>query len=274
VTGRGSVSKLFIHFGMLCAALAFASWWTSHTILDTARTRRVTEAVLESADLRHFVAKHVASVTAPALGVSAGAVATNGTYTNHLDAVLARPAIQLKLEQFVVDAHERLLGERTAPAVLDQATARTLVAAAFPSVCGSELAKVHAVRFDVPQSQALFKSREAFAHRFWLYFLGAVVLLTVGLVTTDDRHASVKLIGKWLIGITVAHLIALWIVPVVILPSVTTNPWAHLVAAVAHAVGAGIVTGLVVLALVGVVCLFIDHFIPAPPRPAATDTRG
>ena len=71
MTGRGSVSKLFIHLGMLCAALAFASWWTSHTILDTARTRRVTEAVLQSTDLRHFVADHVASVTAPAVGVTA-----------------------------------------------------------------------------------------------------------------------------------------------------------------------------------------------------------
>ena len=189
MTGRGSVSKLFIHFGMLCAALAFASWWTSHTILDTARTRRVTEAVLESADLRHFVADHVASVTAPAVGVTASAATTNGAYTNHLDAVLGRRDIQLKLEQFVVDAHERLLGERSQPAVLDQATVRTLVAAAFPSVRAADLAKVHAVTFDVPQSQALFKSREAFAHRFWLYFLGAVALLTVGLVTTDDRHA-------------------------------------------------------------------------------------
>jgi amino acid transporter len=93
-------------------------------------------------------------------------------------------------------------------------------------------------------------------------------LLTVGLVITDDRHATVKLIGKWLIGITVAHLIVLWIVPVVILPAVTTNPWAHLVAAVAHAVGAAIVTSLVVLALLGVVFLFVDYFIPARATPA------
>ena len=143
MTGRGSVSKLFIHFGMLCAALAFASWWTSHTILDTARTRRITEAVLQSADLRHFVAGHIASVTAPAVGVSASAATTNGAYTNHLDAVLGRRDIQSKLEQFVVDAHERLLGERSQPAVLDQATVRTLVAAAFPSVRAADLAKVH-----------------------------------------------------------------------------------------------------------------------------------
>ena len=270
MTGRGTVSKLFIHFGMLCAALAFASWWTSHTILDTARTKRITEAVLESADLRHFIADHVASVTAPAVGITASTATSNRAYSNHLDVILGRRDIQLKLEQFVVDAHERLLGERSRPAVLDQATVRTLVAAAFPSVRVADLAKVHAVTFDVPQSQTLFKGRQALAHRFWLYFLGAVVLLTVGLVTTDDRRAAVKLIGKWLIGIAVAHLIVLWIIPVVILPAVTTNPWVHLVAAVAHAVGAGIVTSLVVLALAGVVFLFVDHFIPARGTPAAS----
>ena len=268
MSGRGSASKLLIHLGMLCAAFAFASWWTAHTILDPARTRRIAEAVLENADVRHFVANHVASVTAPAVGVTKSAVQTNRAYANHLDAVLARRSIQLKLEQFVVDAHERLLGERSQPAVLDQATVRTLVTAAFPSVRGADLAKVHAVTFDVPQSQALFKGRQAFAHRFWLYFLGAVVLLTVGLVTTDDRRSTVKLIGKWLIGITIAHLIVLWFLPVVLLPALTTNPWVHLIAAVAHAVSAGIVTSLVVLALAGVMFLFIDRFIPAHSAPA------
>ncbi len=262
MTGRGSLSKLFVHLGMLCAAFAFASWWASHTILDVARTRRVTEAVLQSADVRHFVADHIASATAPAVGLDQRAATTKGAYASRLETVLGRRDIQAKLEQFVVDAHERLLGERTQPAVLDQATVHTLVVAAFPSIRPADLAKVRAVRFDVPQSQALFKSREVLAHRFWLYFLGAVALLTAGLVMTDDRRAAVKLIGKWLVGITVVHLIVLWIVPVMILPAVTTNPWAHLVAAVAHAVGAGIVTGLVLLAVVGVVFLFVDHFIP------------
>jgi hypothetical protein len=268
VTGRGSLSRLCIHFGMLCAALSFASWWTSHTILDPARTRRVTEAVLESTDVRHFVAQHVALITAPAVGFGGKPASTNGAYASHLEAVLGRRDIQQKLEQFVVEAHERLLGERSQPAVLDQTTVRTLVAAALPSISRADLAKVHAVKFDVPQSQALFKSREAFAHRFWLYFLGAVVLLAIGLVTTDDRRSAVRLIGKWLVGITIAHLIVLWILPVVILPAVTTNPWAHFVAAVARAVSAGIVTGLIVLAVVGVVFLFADHFIPQSATPA------
>jgi hypothetical protein len=254
------VSRLLIHFGMLCAALAFASWWTSRTILDTARTRRVTEAVLQSADVRRFVADHVAAVTAPSVGVSAAT--GRAAYANHLDAVLARRDIQRKLEQFVVDAHKRLLGERSQPAVLDQPTVRTLVAAAFPTARAADLAQVHAVRFDVPQSQALFRSRQALAHRLWLYLLGAVVLLTAGLVTTSDRRSAVKLIGKWLIGITITHLLVLWLIPVAILPAVTTNPWAHLVAAVARAVSAGIVTTLILIALVGIAFLFADLFIP------------
>ena len=243
---------------MLCAAFAFAAWWTSHTILDTARTRRVTDAVLASAEVRHFVADRLASATAPAVVTTA-----NGGYANRLDTVLGRRDIQAKLEQFVVDAQERLLGERSRPAVLDQTTVRTIVAAAFPSTPPGELAKLHAVTFDVPQAQVLLKGRVALAHRFWLYLLGALALLTVGLVTTDDRHASVKLIGKWLIGITVAHILVLWIVPVLIVPAVTSNPWAHLVAAIARAVGAGVVTGLILLALAGVVFLFVDHFLPA-----------
>ena len=133
---------------------------------------------------------------------------------------------------------------------------------------------MHAVKFNVPQSEVLFRGRETLAHRLWLYVLGAVVLLTIGLVTTDDRKASVKLIGKWLIGITVVHLVVLWFIPVVVLPNVTSDPWAHFVASVARALGAGIVSGLVVLALVGVVFLFVDLFIPSRAKDELATERA
>jgi hypothetical protein len=253
------MSRVCISVGMLFAALAFASWWTSHTILDSSRSRRVTDAVLSSAEVRSFVADHIAAATAPAALPAAG----TERFARNLDSVLARRDIQRKLEQFVVDAHERLLGTRAQPAVLDQATVRTLVRAALPSISAADLAKVHAVTFDVPQTQALFRGREVFAHRFWLYFAAALILVAGGVALSDDRRSSVKLIGKWLIGITIAHLVVLWIIPVLILPAVTNNPWAHLVSAVAGALGAGIVAPLVVLAVVGIGCLFADRFIPS-----------
>src|SRR5690349_24780941 len=109
MAGR-AVSRVCISVGMLFAALAFASWWTSHTILDSSRSRRVTDAVLSSAEVRSFVAEHVAAATA------AVPAASTERFTRNLDAVLARRDIRLKLEQFVVDAHERLLGTRAQPA--------------------------------------------------------------------------------------------------------------------------------------------------------------
>ena len=61
---------------MALATLAFASWWTSHTILDTSRTRRVTTTVLESADLRHYLSREIAPAVASAVGQPSLNVAT------------------------------------------------------------------------------------------------------------------------------------------------------------------------------------------------------
>lgn len=273
---RGGAGGLLIHFGMLLATLAFASWWTSHTILDTARTRRTTDAVLENTEVRHFVADKVASVVAPSVGVPAlnAAAGTNRATTaassqavlaDRLGAVLDRRDIRTKLEQFIVDAHQRLIGEGTKPAVLDRVTVRTLVTAALPHVTAKDLAKVHAVTFDVPQMGALVSARHALKDRFLLYLLGALALVALAIATSRDRRATVKVVGSWLVGISVAHLIVLWIVPVVIVPHVSNSPWAGLIAAVARALNAGIVVGLVVLAATGVAFLLGDRFI-APAR--------
>jgi hypothetical protein len=269
---QGGFGRLFIHLGMLCATLAFASWWTSHTILDTARTRRVTDAVLSNATMRDFVATKVASVTAPALGtptLRSTAAPNQAQLAHRLSTVLDRSDVKAKLEQFVVDAHDRLIGKGSRPAVLDQATARTLVAAALPTLSSKDLARVHAVTFDVPRVGTLAASRRALTHRFWLYALGAVLLVALAIATTGDRRATIKVVGAWLVGISVMHLVALWIVPVVVLPHVTDNPWVGLIAAVARALGAGIVTGLVVLAAVGVALLLADRLVAPWAAPAS-----
>ena len=277
--GSGGAGRVLIHFGMLLATLAFASWWTSHTILDTARTRRATDAVLENANLRHYVAGKIASAVTPAVGTSAVSAATGTAHTSNparsggsaletrLDTVLDRRDIRVRLEQFVTDAHRQLIGVGTKPAVLDRGTVRTLVSAALPALSATDLAKVHAVRFDVPHVGMLAGARNTLAHRFWLFLVGALVLVTLAIVTSRDRRTTVKTVGAWLLGISAAHLVVLWILPVVVVPRVSHSPWANLIAAVARALGAGIVTGLVVLAVTGVAFLVADRFVaPAGVR--------
>jgi len=260
---------LLVHFGMLLATLAFASWWTTHTILDSGRTRRVVDAVLENADVRHYVANTIASVTATNVGAPAlngatnspNAAASKTQLAQRLDKVLDRPGIRVKLENFVTDAHDVLIGKSTGPAVLDQRTTQTLVGTAIPNLTLKDMAKIHEVRFSVPRYGALNAGRKTLADRFWWYFLGAVVLVTAAIVLSKDRNATVKLVAKWLIGISVAHLLVLWVVPVLILPHVSHSPWVGLVSAVAGALSAGIVVVLIVLAALGVVLLFADRFV-------------
>jgi hypothetical protein len=257
---------------MLCAALAFGSWWASHTVLDTGRTRRVTDAVLENATFRHYVAGRIGPVVAGAVGQphlqSATATRTSAAASEQtvlrIDAVLDRADIRTKLEQFISDAHAHLIGLSTAPAVLDKQTVDTLARAAVPNLSPQELAKVPAITFNVPQLAALNAGRRSYHNHFWLFFLAAVVLVSLAIATSRDRRATVKLVGKWLIGISVGQLILLWVLPVVVVPHVTKSPWAGLVSAVARALDAGVITGLVLLAGVGVLFLFADHFIPAP----------
>ena len=262
---------LLVHFGMLLATLAFASWWTSHTILDSARTRRVANAVLENTNVRHYVSDTVASVTASSVGAPAltraNAPATKTAIAQRLDAVLDQHDIRVKLEDFVTDAHDVLIGKATGPAVLDAHTTRLLVSAAMPQLTLADLSKVNAVRFSVPRYGALVTSRNTLAHRFVWYLLGALVLLTAAIALSQDRHGTMKLIGKWLIGISVAHLLILWFVPVIVLPHISHSPWIGLASAVAGALTAGIVVGLIVLAAAGIAFLLADRFVvPAPVR--------
>jgi hypothetical protein len=80
-----------------------------------------------------------------------------------------------------------------------------------------------------------------------------------------------------LLGISVVHLLVMWVIPVVVVPQLSNSPWANLVASVARALNAGLVLGLVLLAGAGVACLLVDVFVRAPgesgsalPRSATT----
>lgn len=269
--------QLLVHFGMLLATLAFASWWTTHTLLDSARTRRVTNAVLENADVRHYVANTIASVVAPSVGApalnsatrTANAADAKAAVAQRLNAVLDRRDIRVKLETFVTDAHDVIIGKTTKPAVLDQNTVQTLVGSAMPNLTLRDLAKVHAVTFSVPRYGSLVAGRKALADRFWWYFLGATALVSAAIALSKDRRGTLKLVGAWLIGISVVHLLVLWVVPVALLPRFSHSPWVGLTSAVAGALTGGIVVGLVVLAVAGIVFLLADRFV-APARVSST----
>ncbi len=279
----GATAQLLTHLGMALAAMAFASWWTTHTVYDTTRTRRIATVVLASPELRSYVADKIAPVIVQALPPGTDPASSTAPLNPDQLAVgisdaLGRPEVQQGLVAFVGELHDRLIGIGSGPVVLDQHIVQELAGAADPNLTLADLAKIPAASIPIPQQAGLSAGNAAMRSRWPWYALGSAVLLSAAIVITSDRRATLQLIGRWLIGISVAQLLVLYVVPVWIVPRVTSNPWADLVASVIREWGATMVTGLAVLAAGGVVCVIADHLVPskdtdraapAPPAPPA-----
>jgi hypothetical protein len=270
---------------MLLCGVAFTGWYANHTLFDTGRTERVAQTVLSDARIRDFVASEIepaialaSPTTAQALMSQSGTAPTTPTAATdsaqrQLSAALAEPAVQGELERFVGDLHGRVVGIGHGPVTLDRAAVERLVTAAVPTISPAELAKIPPVTFNVPDTRSYFPLRHAVADHWWIFAIFGVAMVAAGLVMSGDPRDAVKVVGKWLIGLSLAQLLFLWIVPVYAVPAFTDNVWAHVASKVARALNGGLVVGLVVIAAVGVLLLFVDVFLPRD-RAAAPGPSG
>ena len=255
--GRSGSGRWLVHVGMLLCGLAFTGWYAQHTVLDTSRTERVARTVLSDATVRDFVASEIEPVIAASSPATATAVPGS-----QLADTLADPTIQEELSRFVGDVHRRVIGVGTGPVTLDKTAVDRLVTAAEPTISPAELAKIPPVTFDVPRAGPLNSSRRLVADHWWLIGIVGLAMVAGGVASADDRRGAVKVIGRWLIGLSLVQLVFLWVVPVWVVPAATDNVWALVVSKVARALNGGLVVGLFVICAVGIVTLFVDLFIP------------
>jgi len=275
------VGRPIIRLGMLVAGLCFTAWWVQHTMLDPARTERIAHVVLDDADFRDYLSKAIqpaVSHAVPAVALQTATPAQITTVRDTLATTMARPEIRAALETFLADAHRQLVGEGTGSVTLSRDSVESMVNAAIPGLSPADLAKMPPVTFDVPRSSALQRARE-FLDQWLLPALAAAIVLVLGGVALSKRRANaLKIVGRWLIAISLGHVVMLWLIPVEVLPRLSTSPWVHLIASTAKAFSAGVITTLVVMLGVGVFCLFFEHFVPNthapdPPSPAPPATH-
>ena len=278
-----------LSLGMLVAGLAFTGWYWSRTVLDTERTERVAHAVLTDSTIRGFLAERIepvlaqrAPAAAAALTAQAGGAApTSAGQTAGVDAtvvqsqladVLADPAIQRDLADFVGDLHRVVIGERTGPVTLAQSDVNRLVVAAAPSTPPESLAAIPSISFDPPVTP-INKLRAAGAHWWWLIGLAGMAMVGAALALSQDRRSNVRTIGTWLIGLSLIQLLVLWLIPVHVVPAVTDNVWARTGSLIAEALNGGLVIGLFVILGIGIVCRFANLFMRDPTRPTTSPVR-
>ena len=172
--------------------------------------------------------------------IATASPSTAGAVTgSQLADTLADPTIQADLTRFVGDIHRRVVGVGTGAVTLDAAAVDRLVTAAEPTISPAELAKIPPVSFDVPRAGGLNSSRRLVADHWWLIGLVGLAMVAAGVATTDDRRDAVKVIGRWLIGLSLVQLLFLWVIPVWVVPAATDNVWALVVSKVACALEGG-----------------------------------
>lgn len=284
-----------VRVGMILATLAFTSWWSSQTIFNPDRTARVADSVLTDSQFRGYLASVMAPViikavpTATALaadadssgpasadpvvpgstGVAPGDAAVQQRLADALGSQVARTGV----EDFLTEAHRSLIGEENRTVTLDAATVDALVAAAIPGISPEEMSAIPPVSYDVPRIGVLLGPRRFLADHAWMFASGAAVLVGVGMAVSKDRRSSVKTVGRWLIGISLGHLLVLYVLPVFVVPALTDNPWVHLATNVAKALG-GVISVLVLIIAAGVALTMIDLLIKPPGiKPGGAD-RG
>jgi hypothetical protein len=249
---RRLFASLLLGVGLAVASLTLSGWWVQHTILDPSRTGDVVGSVLDEPEVRDAVAESLARAVATQAGVPAAEVSA-----------LARTQLQALpdrafLGQFVEDAHARLVGEATGPVELD--------AAQLAPLLGDQLAQqVGPVTWSVPTYSPLETARDRLDGLVATGLVVAIGFVTAGFLLHPRRDHALRTVGGWALAACLWQLVIAWLIPVVVLPEVTDNPWVGIASGVARARMAPLVATLLVLAGAGVACL-VASLALAPRR--------
>jgi hypothetical protein len=242
VSMRRVVAELILAIGLLAGSVAISGWWFQSTTLDPSRTERVASTVLESPEVRTAVGEAIATAVAKETGLDE---ATMQQTVN--DAIRTVPDLSF-LSSVVADAHRAAIGEGPSRVQLDQEVLAPLV--------GAEVAAQAAgVGFTVPEVGVLTRANEGLSN--WLQTLAIISGLCVlaAFILHPTRPAVFRRLGWWLLGLSLWQLMITWVIPAVVVPSLTTNPWALLAAKVSVASTSDVIPALAGLAVAGIASL-------------------
>jgi hypothetical protein len=239
---RAALGSLLLSLGLFAASLALSGWWLERTVFDPSRSDDIAVAALGNDSLRSDLADTIADQVAGRLHTDPATVraATN--------AALARPGIASAFAGVTSDVHARLIGAASGPVVVSPQLLATAVgdprAAALPPV-----------QFDVPTVAPLDAVRRWLAGVVPILAIAGAGLALIGLIVHSRTATAVRIIGWWCLGASIVQVVVAYVLPVLVLPNVISNPYVDLVGEVARAAMAPLIGVLIMLAGAGIGCL-------------------
>ena len=213
---RRAAASVLVTFGLVAAAVCWWAYAARYTVLDSERSARIADVLIEQPAIRDSVAEGLGTALLRALPpgtpVSAG----------EIDAVAHRalddPRAHSALRTTILNSHRRLLGQYDGPVTVDvspiAAAGRDALVAARPDLTGA-LPEAPSLSVDLPTRNLPKlgwlpeRTQELSALAGFL----AVTLLGLGLVAASDRPRALRRAGRWALRAGIGWAVFGWALP-------------------------------------------------------------
>lgn len=280
---RRTTSSFLVVVGLFAASVAWWAFAARFTVLDSARSAKIADALIEQPVLRDAVAEGLASALQQAL--------PPGTPIEPamLDAVahqaLDDPRATAALRSALLASHQRLIGEYDGPVSFDvspiAAAGRDALVTARPELAGS-LPDGPTLSVELP-TQNLPKLGwlpERARELGGLAFLIAVTFLALGIVAASNRPGVLSRAGRWALRAGAFWALFGWALPY--LMTKTDEPRLAALGAIGVAAVGPMIAPAVLLVSAGIAALFgarawrtaLAALPPAPPSGGPVSQPG
>jgi hypothetical protein len=213
---RRAASSVLVAVGLFAASVAWWSFAARFTVLDSGRSARIADTLIDQPVIRDAVAEGLASALQQALppGTPIEPEALDAVAHQALD----DPRAQAALRSAVLASHQRLVGEYEGPVSIDVSpiadSGRDALLAAHPDLAGA-LPEAPPLSVELP-TQRLPKLgwlSERARELGGLAVLLAATFLGLGMVAASDRPGVLSRAGRWALRAGVFWAIFGWAVP-------------------------------------------------------------
>ena len=197
---RRVTASVLVTLGLFAASLAWWSFAARFTVLDSDRSARIADVLVDQPVIRDAVAQGLGDALRQALPPDSPIPPSEIDAAAHK--ALDDPRALQAIKTAIVDSHQRLLGDYNGPVTLDvtpiAAAGRDALVSAHPDLASS-IPEAPPLSIDLPTqhlpklSWLPEKAREVGG----LAVLAAVALLTLGLLSSSDRPRVLSRGGRW-----------------------------------------------------------------------------
>ncbi len=195
-----------------CASLAISGFWLQRVAFSPGQSNSLASVVLKDSAIKRELIDIVARETAQRLNVDEAQMRENVT------AVANHPEGAELLGSIIEDAHARLIGEKQ-----DEVTiaGEELV----PIVRNEAAADIPTITIPVPRVTALDIARQTLTWMVPAAAIAAAALVVLGFLAHPDKLDVMRSVGFGLLVLAALLVLLGYVVPVVIVPALSDNPW-------------------------------------------------